>query len=156
MNPSRTPLIVALLAVAAAVPAGCGGDDSAGSSAAKPVAQSDDAVVEQYVAEIVALTTPVTDASSGYFHAPNTRAAAKEWAGKIVKAYTAAAAQLEAVAPPAKASDVHRKLLAVLHKRAGQVKAVATARPFEPARLSDLMSRSHRDWVLLDDAYRLY
>ena len=155
MTASRTPFIVALLALAAAVPAGCG-DDSAGSPSAKPVAQSDDAAIEQYVAEMVALTTPVTDASSDYFHAPNTRAAAKEWAGRIGKAYTAAAAQLEALAPPAKASEVHRKLLAVLHKRAGQVKAVATEKPFEPARLSELMSRSHRDWVLLDDAYRLY
>jgi outer membrane murein-binding lipoprotein Lpp len=158
MSNLRSTLTIALVTLAATVPAGCGSDDAATDrpAAAKPASQQSDMPIEQYVSEMDALRQTVDDARSDYFHAGHGAAEARKHAGAVKSAYGTAAEQLDALATPAEAADVHGRILALWRKRSEQVADILAAKPFKKARFSDLMYKTDRDGALYEEAFRLY
>ena len=130
------------LAAAALAAAGCGGDEPTSSSTkAKPTGMP----VQQYVDQVAGLGQSIDDARSDYFHAPHTRTAIRRETINVQTAYADAVSRLATIGPPAVAADLHRQLDADWRKRAAQLRKAVATKPFDTARVDDLMAEAGRD-----------
>jgi hypothetical protein len=137
------PRLTAIALTAAALAAaGCGADGPTSTAAtAKPTGMP----IQQYVDQVADLGQPIDDARSDYFHADHTRAAIRRGTVDVQAAYASAVSRLATIDPPAVAADLHRQLEAAWRKRATQLGRAVATKPFDTARVDDLMAETGRD-----------
>lgn len=138
----RAVLPCAITAIALTAAAGCGGDKPTSTSTkAKPTGMP----IQQYVDQVGGLGQSIDDARSDYFHAPHTRTAIRRETTDVQAAYAAAVSRLATIDPPAVAADLHQQFDADWRKRAAQLKKAVARKPFDTARVDDLMAETGRD-----------
>ena len=135
-------LTAIVLTAAALAAAGCGAD---GPTSTAATAEPTGMPIQQYVDQVAGLGQSIDDARSDYFHADHTRAAIRRGTVDVQAAYAAAVSRLATIDPPAVAADLHRQLEAAWRKRATQLQRAAATKPFDRARVDDLMAETGRD-----------
>jgi hypothetical protein len=142
MHPIFARTLALAATVAALAAAGCGGSGSGHSkkaAATRPAAMS----VKQYLASISAITHPIDEANSRYFHGSTAAAAKRRNLQGVRAAYATAARRLAALRPPAAAVVKQGRLVALYRATAQQLGQVLGAHRFSSDRANSIAIAGH-------------
>jgi hypothetical protein len=139
----RTTCLVALLAFAALLAAGCGSDSAGdGGTAHTPTAQSSASGSESYRSAVNELFQTIL-AARGAYNAAHGEAALHASAVTLAKADEGALTRLKALRVPSSAKELQAQLVQSLEAQHAKVKALLAAAKIDTAKLGDAVLMSN-------------
>lgn len=155
MSTHRSLTTIAVAAVAAIAGAGCGGSSSH-SGATTSAAAAAPLSTAAYVAVVKSAGDKIDAARRSYFHGKNDRASQVSEVRRVKSAYDAAIARLQGVHPPAAGRSIHAQIVGGMRRLSTKLGALLSAKPFNSARASDLLSHdSDQLSLVLNQAYTI-